>query len=127
MKYFYDKFETGYNYQYMVDTHSSSVKNEVLLDIPPSKELRINIAHFQPGTSAFPHSHEWEHAMYILEGEGKMKVADEENIIKKGMLIFVPRDAVHSLENTGQGELTVLGISGPPRTEAGYAQLKRTK
>lgn len=126
MKYFYDQFETSYNYQYMIDTHSGSVKNEILLDIPPSKELRVNMAHFPPGTGAGSHTHEWEHAMYIMEGEGKMVVAEEEGIVKKGMLIFIPRDAVHSIENTGKGELIVLGISGPPKTEAGFAQLKRT-
>jgi mannose-6-phosphate isomerase-like protein (cupin superfamily) len=126
MKYFYDKFETSYNYQYMLDTHSGSVKNEILLDIPPSKELRVNLAHFPPGTSAHPHMHEWDHCMYIIKGKGKMVVAEEEGIIKKGMVIFIPPGAVHSVENTGKSELIVLGISGPPKTEAGFAQLKRT-
>jgi len=126
MKYFYDKFETSYNYQYMLDTHSGSVKNEILLDIPPSKELRVNLAHFPPGTSATPHTHEWDHCMYIVKGKGKMVVAEEEGMIKKGMVIFIPPGAVHSVENIGKGELIVLGISGPPKTEAGFAQLKRT-
>ncbi len=126
MKYFYDKFETSYNYQYMLDTHSGSVKNEILLDIPPSKELRVNLAHFPPGTSATPHTHEWDHCMYIIKGKGKMVVAEEEGIIKKGMVIFIPPGAVHSVQNIGKGELIVLGISGPPKTEAGFAQLKRT-
>ena len=126
MKYFYDKFEISYNYQYMLDTHSGSVKNEILLDIPPSKELRVNLAHFPPGTSANPHTHEWDHCMYIIKGKGKMVVAEEEGMIKKGMVIFIPPGAVHSVENIGKGELIVLGISGPPKTEAGFAQLKRT-
>ena len=126
MKYFYDKFETSYNYQYMLDTHSGTVKNEILLDIPPSKELRVNMAHFPPGAGATPHTHEWEHAMYIMKGKGRMVIEEETGIVKKGMLIFVPRDTVHSITNIGKSELVVLGMSGPPKTEAGFAQLKRT-
>jgi mannose-6-phosphate isomerase-like protein (cupin superfamily) len=126
MKYFYDKFDISFNYQYMLDTHSESVKNEILLDIPPSKELRINIAHFPSGTGASPHIHEWEHAMYIMKGKGKMIIEDQEGIVKKGMLIFVPRDTVHSIMNIGKGELQVFGVHGPPKTKVGFEQLKRT-
>jgi mannose-6-phosphate isomerase-like protein (cupin superfamily) len=125
MKYFYDKFETSYNYQYMLDTHSGSVKNEILLDMPPCKDFRVNLAYFPPGTSANPHTHEWDHCMYIMKGKGKMVVAEEEGIIKKGMLIFIPRDAVHSVENIGKGNGGLECISGPPKTEAGFTQLKR--
>ena len=126
MKYIHDKFETSYNYQYMLDTHSGSVRNEILLDMPPCKDFRVNLAYFPPGTSATPHTHEWDHCMYIIKGKGKMVVAGEEGIIKKGMVIFIPPGAVHSVENIGKGEMVVLSVSGPPKTEAGFAQLKRT-
>lgn len=125
MKYFFDKFEEKYSWQYIADTHSPSCKIEVLLDIPPAKELRINIARFQPGTGATPHTHEWEHAMYFVQGTGKMVIADEEAVVKVGMLAFVPRGAAHSIVNTGNEELVVWAVSGPPKTEAGYAQLKK--
>jgi mannose-6-phosphate isomerase-like protein (cupin superfamily) len=52
-------------------------------------------------------------------------IQGEEAVVKKGMLAFVPRDAVHSVLNTGNDELVVWGVSGPPKTEAGYAQLKK--
>jgi mannose-6-phosphate isomerase-like protein (cupin superfamily) len=125
MQYFYDKFEERYNWQYIEDTHSKSCKIQVLLDIPPAKEIRVNIARFQPGTGATPHSHEWEHAMYFMKGTGKMVIEGEEGVVKEGMLAFIPRDAVHSIENIGNDELVVWAVSGPPKTEAGYAQLKK--
>jgi len=124
MKYFYDQFEE-YTWQYIADTHSESAKAEILVDIPPAKEFRIHITRFRPGAGADPHTHEWEHAMYIMQGTGKVVIQGEEAVVKKGMLAFVPRDAVHSVVNIGKDELVVWGVSGPPKTEAGHAQLKK--
>jgi len=41
------------------------------------------------------------------------------------MLAFVPQNAVHSVLNTGDDELVIWGVSGPPKTEAGWAKLER--
>lgn len=124
MQYIYEGFGE-YNWQYISDTHSESVKTEVIMDIPPATEFRIHITRFKPGAGADPHSHEWEHAMYIMNGTGKVVINGEEAIVKKGMLAFVPVDGVHSIYNVGEDELAVWGVSGPPKTEAGYAQLKK--
>ena len=124
MEYFYDSFEE-HTWQYIKDTHSGSVKTEVLVDIPPATEFRIHITRFQPGAGTDPHSHEWEHAMVIMNGTGKAVIDGQEAIVKKGMLAFVPGEKVHSLYNIGEEELVVWGVSGPPKTEAGYGQLKR--
>jgi len=124
MQYFYDKFET-HTWQYIKDTHSESVKTEIIVDIPPATEFRVHITRFQPGAGADPHTHEWEHAMYIMKGTGKVVIEGEEAIVKPGMLAFVPKNGVHSIYNIGEDELVVWGVSGPPKTEAGYAQLKR--
>ncbi len=70
-------------------------------------------------------TYEWEHAMYIMKGIGKVVIQGEEGIVREGMLAFVPRDAVHSVLNIGKDELVVWGVSGPPKTEAGYTQLKK--
>ena len=112
-------------WQYISDTHDDSVKIEPLLDMPPAKELRIHITRFQPGAGTDPHTHEWEHAMYFMGGTGKAIVDGKETNVKKGILVFVPRNAVHVVLNTGTEELVVFGVSGPPRTEAGYAQLRK--
>jgi quercetin dioxygenase-like cupin family protein len=126
MSYFYEKFEEDHS-QFYIDTHDASVKAYKVLGIPPAEDFRISLAKFPPGTVAHPHTHEWEHAMYILKGTAKATIQGEEGIIKEGMLAFVPRNTLHSIENIGKDELIVFGVSGPPRTEAGFAQLKKTK
>jgi quercetin dioxygenase-like cupin family protein len=124
MRYFYDTFEEDTS-QYISDTHDGSVTVEVITDMPPAKEFRIVRARFQAGAGAQPHSHEWEHAMYIMKGTAKTIIQGEEAMVTEGMLAFVPRNTVHSIQNVGEGDLVVFGVSGPPRTEAGYAQLKK--
>ena len=126
MEYFYEKFEEDTS-AYLTKTGDikGSAKATLLLGIPPAKEFRLNIARFQPGAGHDAHTHEWEHAFYIMKGTGKAVVEDKEAVVTEGMLVFVPPHLVHSLENVGQEELVVFGVSGPPKTEAGYAQLKK--
>lgn len=53
MKYFYDPFAES-AWPYIAETHSASVKAEILVDIPPATELRIHITRFRPGAGAGP-------------------------------------------------------------------------
>lgn len=101
------------------------MKTEVIADIDLAKEFRIHITRFLAGAGADPHSHEWALAMYIINGIGKAVIEGQEAIVTKGMLAFAPPHADHSIYNIGQDELVVFGVSGPPKTEAGYAQLKK--
>ena len=126
MQYFFTKFEEDKS-QYLADTHSDSVRAEVIMEIPPAKEFRITIARLKPGAAAHPHSHEWEHAMYIMKGKGRFVIEGQEAILSEGMLGFAPQNAIHSVENIGKEELVVFGVSGPAKTEIGYAQLKRSE
>jgi mannose-6-phosphate isomerase-like protein (cupin superfamily) len=123
MKYFSNQFDEA-KWKYISDTHIK-VKTELLLDIPPSDEFRIHITRYPSGASAEPHSHEWEHADYVLKGRGKAMVEGTEENIKEGTFIYVPRYGVHAVYNTGKEELVLFGVSGPPRTKEGYDQLKK--
>ena len=124
MQYIYDKFKE-HDWKYVSDTHRITRKTEIIVDIPPATEFRIAISRFQPGEYADPHTHEWEHAMYIMNGTGKVIINGEEGVVKKGMLAFVPVNGSHAIYNVGEDELVVWGVSGPPKTEAGWAQLKK--
>ena len=49
-------------------------------------------------------------AYYVLEGEGKCVIEDEEYTIKKGDLVFLP----HGTKYKNLKGLTLLAISSPP-------------
>ena len=61
-----------------------------------------------------PHKHPYhsEH-LQILEGEGLMKLGDKTFAVKKGDLIFIPKNMVHSVKSTGAVPMKVLSIQAP--------------
>lgn len=54
------------------------------------------------------HSHDWEHENYIIEGEGRLWLDDKWNEIKAGDVAYIPPNASHQFENTGDTTLILL-------------------
>lgn len=61
---------------------------------------------------AHKHRHHCEQVL-VLEGIGSMKLAEKEFIIKKGDLIFIAKNVVHSVKTVGEVPLKVLSIQAP--------------
>ena len=49
----------------------------------------------------------------VMQGEGKMKLADKIFSIKKGDLIFIPKNTVHSVKTISKIPLKVISIQAP--------------
>ena len=63
------------------------------------------------------HTHTYEEAIYILEGDGIVHVAGPEPFdepIRPGSSIFLPPGTPHCLENASPGVLKLLGVFSPP-------------
>jgi quercetin dioxygenase-like cupin family protein len=54
------------------------------------------------------HSHNWEHEVYVLEGEGVVFCEGVEKKIEPGYVVFVPPNAEHFFRNAGNNELRFL-------------------
>ena len=54
------------------------------------------------------HSHNWEHEVYVLEGDGVVFCEGSEKQIKSGYAVFVPPNTVHYFKNTGKKKLCFL-------------------
>jgi mannose-6-phosphate isomerase-like protein (cupin superfamily) len=61
---------------------------------------------------AHRHQYHSEHVL-VLEGEGFMKLDGNSFRVKKGDLIFIPKNAVHSVKTTGKIPLKVVSIQAP--------------
>ena len=61
---------------------------------------------------AHKHISHSEH-VYVLDGEGKMKMNGKEFVMKKGDIIFIPKNTVHSVLTTSSIPLKVLSIQAP--------------
>lgn len=83
-----------------------------------------------PGRTAFPrHFHcANEEAMFVLEGEGALRIGDAEVPVGPGDYATFPAGPAHAhqVRNTGQGPLRYLGLSTLHMTEVvGYPDSKK--
>ena len=54
------------------------------------------------------HVHEWEHEVYILEGEGSIVGNDIKLPLRPGDAVFVPGGELHHFESAGSQPLKML-------------------
>ena len=66
-----------------------------------------------PPGRAPDHFHEYEEVLFILRGEGRIWAGESNTPIGPGSCVYLPRRQVHCVENTGEGELRLLGVFYP--------------
>jgi mannose-6-phosphate isomerase-like protein (cupin superfamily) len=71
-----------------------------------------------PPGRAPDHFHYYDEVIYVLEGEGYLDCGGEQAPIRAGTCIHLPKTLVHSLANTGESELRVLGVFRPAGSPA---------
>ena len=61
-----------------------------------------------------PHKHltHSEHVV-VIEGSGNMRLGDKNLEIKKGDVVFIPKNTVHAVKSTGKQPLKVVSIQSP--------------
>ena len=85
----------------------------VLID----SEVTQFVGSIPPGRAP-DHFHEYEEVLFILRGEGRMWTEAKSTPIGYGSCIYLPRRQVHCVENTGTGELRLLGVFYPAGSPA---------
>ena len=108
--------------------HIVNRKDSKILNTPQGSEIRLlmdrtvsaisqcSLAEeiLPPGKTVPRHHHEvLEEIYYILSGSGEMTVGDETKNVGSGDAIFIPKNHVHSLTNTGDKEMKLLLVCGP--------------
>lgn len=53
-----------------------------------------------------------EHVV-VLEGAGQMQLGDKHLEIKKGDVVFIPKNTIHAVKSTGKVPLKVLSVQSP--------------
>jgi quercetin dioxygenase-like cupin family protein len=76
----------------------------------------------EPGSTLATHQDSADEALHILAGEGEATIADERALLRAGQVAIVPAMAPHSLHNTGQTTLRVLGVFSSATLVATFEQ-----
>ena len=71
-----------------------------------------------PPGRAPDHSHHYEEVLCILAGRGRMWADSTSTLIEPGSCIYLPRGQIHCVENTGDAELSLLGVFYPAGSPA---------
>ena len=90
----------------------------VLVDDEVGSEQVTQFVGSIPPGRAPDHFHEYEEVLFILRGEGRMWAGDMNTPIGPGSCIYLPKRQVHCVENTGDGELRLLGVFYPAGSPA---------
>ena len=90
----------------------------VLVDDEMGSEQVTQFVGSIPPGRAPDHFHEYEEVLFILRGEGRMWAGDTNTPIGPGSCIYLPKRQVHCVENTGNGELRLLGVFYPAGSPA---------
>ncbi len=73
-----------------------------------AKNFAMRLFEMNSGGHTPLHTHDWEHEIYVLNGNGVVKGGDEEKEFRKGDVIFIPPNERHQLRNTGKEEVRFL-------------------
>lgn len=82
-----------------------------------SEQVTQFVGSIPPGRAP-DHFHEYEEVLFILRGEGRMWAGETNTPIAPGSCVYLPKRQVHCVENTGEGELRLLGVFYPAGSPA---------
>jgi mannose-6-phosphate isomerase-like protein (cupin superfamily) len=99
-----------------VEKGAATAGREFVLGAPcPSATQFIGLI---PPGRAPDHFHYYDEVIYVLEGEGYLDISGEQAPIRAGTCIHLPKTLVHSLANTGEDHMRVLGVFRPAGSPA---------
>lgn len=84
--------------------------------VPEAARLGFSIAHaiVPVGEATLPHVLDRSVELYyILDGEGKMHIGDEQAPVRAGQIVYIPPGARQFIRNCGTGDLVFLCIVSP--------------
>ena len=73
-----------------------------------ANRFAMRLFEIQPKGYTPLHQHEWEHEVFILEGQGTMHKETSEEAFEKGDVFFIPPMEWHQFTNTGDSTLKFL-------------------
>jgi quercetin dioxygenase-like cupin family protein len=90
---------------------AKGVKKWVLLsEKDGAPNFRMRLFEVAPGGFSPYHQHNYEHEVYILEGQGVLVGKEEEHPVSAGQAVLVLPNEWHQFKNTGQFPLKFICV-----------------
>jgi quercetin dioxygenase-like cupin family protein len=76
---------------------------ELISDRDGAPTFQLREVKIEAGMKSPDHSHDWEHEMYVLEGDGICTTGNRENPVKPGDAILIPPGEHHCIRAGKKG------------------------
>ena len=73
-----------------------------------ARAFAMRLFELEPSARINPHRHPWEHEIFVLGGEGRVRVGSRWYDVGEGFFIFIPPNVEHEYVNTGATKLSFL-------------------
>jgi quercetin dioxygenase-like cupin family protein len=87
---------------------------EIIIVGKKAMMMRLTV---QPNVPTPPHSHPHEQMGIVIDGEGTLYINGEEKHIKQGTSFWVPPNAAHNFDATGDKPAVLVECFAPPRED----------
>jgi mannose-6-phosphate isomerase-like protein (cupin superfamily) len=93
----------------------NTILRELLHPSKAALDLRYSLAHarLKPGLTSQPHKLITSEVYYIIEGQGLMRINEEEASVGPGQAIYIPPRSLQCIKNTGENDLIFICIVDP--------------
>jgi mannose-6-phosphate isomerase-like protein (cupin superfamily) len=99
------------------DAEDAGIGREFRLLVESSEATQF-IGVIPPGRAKM-HNHPYDELAWLVEGEGMLHWKDGDSVpVGRGSRIFFPRLVFHSLENTGDSPMRIMGVFHPAGSPA---------
>ncbi len=75
-----------------------------------AKNSIMRILEIDPDGHTPLHTHDYEHLMFVVRGNGIVTDGNKECRLEKEDVIFVPEGQAHQIKNTGDAELILVSV-----------------
>jgi len=87
--------------------HGTSVR-WLITEKDGAEHFAMRLFEMSPGGQSPHHSHEWEHEVFVLEGECLVVCGEEKKTVGPRYAIFIPPNAIHHFSNESNKTLKFL-------------------
>ena len=93
----------------ITDTGIKGTTKRVLISpTDGAANFTMRMFHVDPGGHTFHHTHNFEHEIFVTEGNGEVISNSGTTPIEQGFAIFIAPEEKHQIRNTGNAVLTFL-------------------
>ena len=75
-----------------------------------TKQLNLGITRFSENKDSKTHKHNIDEALFILSGNGEVKVGNEIYKVKENDFIYVPKNTNHTITTSNRSKIKILFV-----------------